>query len=127
MTNIKIHAVYPGTEKQVAKGIHGTVNLNIVDDNDVIVTSLSGIMIRKNGQTGDYFLAAPSYTAGNDDQGKPRYRNHYRLFPLGSDDEMNARQKERMAELTREVVRTLQEQSSKGTPSTPPKTTSTAW
>lgn len=130
---MKINGVYTPSDKQKEKGIGGTVNLSIVDDNDRVLTQLNGIMIRQSKE-GNRFLAAPGYSIADDPQtGQKRYRNHFKLFPLSDNEQDNATQKERMASLTAEVTKILDAggtpKSSDNTtaPSKPATTTSQAW
>ena len=106
MTNIKIDGVYVGSEKQVEKGILGTVNLSVLDADNNIVAQLNGLMVRNNRDKTMRFLAAPSYKMGGRDGEEAKYRNHFRLFPL-ADGQDEAQQKERMSALVTEVLTIL--------------------
>jgi hypothetical protein len=133
MTNIKITGVRKGTENQLKAKILGSVNLAILDDNGDTICYLNGCAIRATKDGNSRFIAMPSYKgSGTTDDGQPRYFNHFKIFPLSSDEEGNERAKNRMAKLTEEVLQELDKAGS-DTPApapmeTPPADTSkTAW
>ena len=132
--NISINRVFPGTQNQKNVGIFATVVLDVQDDNGVTITQLNEIILRKSRE-GAYFLAAPSKEAGKDPQTNiTRYRNYFKIFPLSDNEDMNNAQKDRMRELTSQVVSVMEreESSSSSQQSSPPPSSgstaaTTAW
>jgi len=105
---INITDVFVPSENQVKANIHGTVNLEIVDDNGTTITKLSGICVRKNTKDGTFFLAPPSYM--HEKNGEKKYNNHFSLFPFkqgDGNDTYNKGQKDALNTLTADVVRVL--------------------
>jgi hypothetical protein len=103
--NIKITGVFSPSQKQTAAGIHGSVNLELVSTEGVTVTRLNGITVRQS-KSGNKFLSPPAFRITGKD-GEDRWLQHYNLFPLGDNDEVNASQKDSLKKLTEEILRML--------------------
>lgn len=103
--NIKIVEVIGPSDKQKAAGILGSVNLAITDDNDVQVVYLRGIGIRSTKDGKSRFLSPPSYKMTRD--GQDKYVPHFKIFPFGEDETLNKTQRDRMNQLTDDVLRAL--------------------
>jgi hypothetical protein len=102
---IKISHVFTPSENQVNKGILGTANLALTDDDGAPIVYLSGITVRRTKDGKTRFLSMPSYSINKN--GETVYRSHFSLFPLGKTDETKAAQRARMDKLCGDVLRVL--------------------
>jgi hypothetical protein len=102
---INISQVFTPSPNQTAKGILGTANLAILDDEGNPVAYLNGMTVRRTKDGKNRFLSMPSYAIKK--EGETQYRNHFALFPSGKEDSSRQAQRARMDSLTNDVLRIL--------------------
>lgn len=125
MTQINIVRARPGSEKQKAAGIFGTIDFTVSDDEGNDIVRMNGTMLRKKGD-GSFFLAAPSYkaTGVTKDDGSPQYFNHYQYFPFQKENEaINSKQRDRMNQLCNQAIEAIKREegsNGQGTPQASP-------
>jgi len=91
------------TENQLKAGIFGSANLSLTDSDGSILAYFNNITVRKNSKTGEKFLATPRRSFKKD--GEERWQNYYALLPLGDDENLHEKQKQRLRAITSEIVR----------------------
>lgn len=117
---LKIEYPMAPTEKMKDSGIFGTFALSIVTDIGVLAT-LRELTIRKNGTTGELFIAVPSRAV--EKNGEKKYYSYFNLYPgLPNRDELM----KGLLDKARQAINGASNVKKNTTPSNPVKTNSTA-